>query len=44
MIAVGGIALGILADLISSRGAIEFGASMAVMMSLFLRARFRTPE
>lgn len=44
MIALGGIALGFLADLISPRGAIAFGASMAVMMSLFLRARFRTPE
>lgn len=44
MIAIGGIALGFLADAISPRGAIAFGASMAVMMSLFLRARFRTPE
>lgn len=44
MIAIGGIALGFLADAISPRGAIAFGASMAVIMSLLLRARFRTPE
>jgi MFS family permease len=44
MIALGGIALGFLAELISPRGAIAFGATMALMMSLFLWARFRTPE
>lgn len=44
MIAIGGIALGFLAELLSPRGAIAFGAVMALGMSTFLRLRFRTPE
>jgi len=44
MIAIGGIALGFLAEALSPRGAIAFGACMAIGMSLYLRVRFRTPE
>ena len=44
MIAIGGIALGVLADALSPRGAIAFGACMALGMSLYLRVKFRTPE
>lgn len=44
MIAIGGIALGFLAHTFTPRGAIAFGAVMALGMSTFLRLRFRTPE
>jgi len=44
MIALGGIALGFLADFLSPRGAIACGASMALGMSLYLKVRFRAPE
>jgi hypothetical protein len=44
MIAIGGIALGFLAELLSPRGAIASGAVMALGMSTYLRLRFRTPE
>lgn len=44
MIAIGGIALGFLAHIFTPRGAIAFGAVMALGMSTFLRLRFRTPE
>ena len=44
LIAVGGIALGFLAELLSPRGAIGFGGVMALGMSLYLWLRFRAPE
>lgn len=44
MIAIGGIALGFLAEALAPRGAIAFGACMAIGMTVFLRVRFRTPE
>ena len=44
LIAVGGIALGFLAELLSPRGAIGFGGVMALGMSMYLWLRFRAPE
>ena len=43
-IAIGGVALGFLADQLSPRGAIAFGAVMALGMSIYIRVRFRAPE
>lgn len=44
LIAVGGIALGFLAEALSPRGAIGLGGVMALGMSLYLWLRFRAPE
>ena len=44
LIAIGGVALGFLADQLTPRGAIAFGAIMALGMSIYLRVRFRAPE
>lgn len=44
LIAIGGVALGFLANQLAPRGAIIFGACMALGMSLYLKARFRSTE